>query len=260
MTSPSPAEQRVAIERERLAFDREQAANTSPVQNLLAILSAAVALFGVLFSATQVWTSYIAKQKELAIATLQSDAQMDQRWRADMLGFLERHEQRLFSRDADVAQQALTLLELSFPAHYVQPVRSKLNILLSSTESSDSGRLVESLLKPLIQQFDRTRAAFLEYQPGNLRAEAELRDGNQRARDLLVDNRTLIPEALRDDAARLVEHYEVWLQEYARLRNGEKPDIGVPVYAGPKGYPFPTESERRFRAELDRLTGAQNPR
>ncbi len=51
----------------------------------------------------------------------------------------------------------------------------------------------------------------------------------------------------------------MWLQEYARLRGGERPDISVPIYTGPKGYPFPIESEQRFRAVLDDLRGLDNP-
>jgi hypothetical protein len=266
MPNPSVAEQRVALERDRLEFEkaqahRAQAASTSFLRNHLgATISAAgvilAAVVASIVSGTQVWTANIAKQKEIEITTLQNNAKMDRRWRVEMLGFLERHEQQLFSKDPQVTQHALTFLELSFPAQYAQPARSKLNILGATTIPSQPHRVLEELLKPLIVQFDRTEEAFMKYQPGNLSAENVLRDGNEKARDLLLAKRELIPEALRDDGARLVEHYEVWLQQYSRLRNNERSDASVPVFAGPVGYPFPIESARRFREELNGLVTA----
>ena len=254
MTESSLAAQRLALERERFEFEKTQAQNASPYKKHLgAIITTSVALIAALFSGTQIFTTYLSKSREIALATLQNEAEMDRLWRIERLRFLEAHESSLFSKDAEAAERAMFLLELSFPPQYVQPVRSKLQILKSTTATTDKRKVFDELLKPLVQQLDRTAEAFKRYSPRNFAVEAELRYGNRRARDLLVEKRDLIPDHLREDAARLAEHYEVWLQEYVRIRVGEKPDLETPfVFAGAKGYPFPAESEERFRAEFEK--------
>ena len=245
--------ERVQLERDRFEWEKSQAEAASPFsKHLGAIVVVLAAIVTGAFSLTQVYTTKITKEKELQIASLQNQAEMDRRWRIEMLSFLERHEKRLFSRNEAESAQALTLLELSFPSNYVQPVRSKLRILATPTTPQTENRIVKELLEPLIVQFDRTKKAFDRYEPGNLAAEAELRDGNQDALDLLLNKSDLIPAALREDAARLVEHYEQWLQEYSRLRSGQQADWRTPIYTGPLGYPFPATSERRFRDELEK--------
>lgn len=182
-TNASPYERRVAIERERLDFEKQQAAKASIIHTHLgAFISGGVALVAALFTAAQVWIAHIGKEKELQVAALQNDAEMDRRWRVEILGFLERHEKRLFSDDDSMAQGALRLLELSFPAQYVQPMRSKLNILLSPGPAASTGQAtIDSLLRPLMRQFDVTKAAFHSYSGGDLTAEASLLRGNRTA-------------------------------------------------------------------------------
>ncbi|MBN1657431.1 MAG: hypothetical protein JXA93_03465, partial [Anaerolineae bacterium] len=64
----------------------------------------------------------------------------------------------------------------------------------------------------------------------------------------------LIPPDLVSDANRLVIHYDRWLEKYERLRGGTEPDLNEPfVFTGPDGYPFPAESEQRFRERFEQL-------
>jgi hypothetical protein len=50
------------------------------------------------------------------------------------------------------------------------------------------------------------------------------------------------------DAARLVEHYDRWLEEFEAVRESKKPNLDEAfVFVGPKGYPFPSDSETRFK-------------
>lgn len=97
-------------------------------------------------------------------------------------------------------------------------------------------------------QMERTRRAFDCYTAKNIFLEAKvLRDGNLTIRDLLLTTPHLIPPALLDDASRLVEHYDRWLEEYERVRSAENPDLDSPfVFVGPKGFPFPSDAETRF--------------
>ena len=114
---------------------------------------------------------------------------------------------------------------------------------------------VAQLLGPLHIQFDRTARAFHRWEGHNTFLEAKvIREGNLTIRDLLLTKADLIPEELREDAGKLIEHYDRWLEEFERLRNREKPDLTTPfVFVGPEGYPFPTTSERSFQYAFQTL-------
>ncbi|MEA2664343.1 MAG: hypothetical protein QOI11_1287, partial [Candidatus Eremiobacteraeota bacterium] len=87
--------------------------------------------------------------------------------------------------------------------------------------------LVE-LLGPLYMQFDRTRRAFERYSTNgsHLYLEAKvIRVGNETIRDLLLTKGHLISPDLLEDAGRLVEHYDRWLEEFDKLRNEKEPDL-----------------------------------
>ena len=69
---------------------------------------------------------------------------------------------------------------------------------------------------------------------------------------LLLTNAHLIPPELFNDAGRLVEHYDVWLEEFENRRNSENPNLESEfVYAGPKGFPFPRDAEDNFKKKYD---------
>ena len=81
-----------------------------------------------------------------------------------------------------------------------------------------------------------------------------IREGNVAARNLLLDRGHLIPPELLDDAGKLIEHYDRWLEEFERVRSAESPENDKRfVYVGPQGFPFPVVSDERFRAAFRRL-------
>ena len=108
---------------------------------------------------------------------------------------------------------------------------------------------VADLLGPLIMKFDRTKRAFTRWGKKNLYLEAKVvKVGNETIRDILLSKGHLIPPELLDHAGRLVEHYDVWLEKFEKQRNTESPDLESPfVFVGPEGFPFPRESEKRFK-------------
>jgi hypothetical protein len=111
------------------------------------------------------------------------------------------------------------------------------------------------LLGPLRMQFERTKRAFDRWDQRNLYLEGKVvREGNQTIRDLLLSKGHLIPPHLMGDAARLVEHYDAWLEAFDRIRgeNSKLSDTAF-VFVGPDGYPFPTTAEARFEAEFRKL-------
>jgi len=108
---------------------------------------------------------------------------------------------------------------------------------------------VAELLGPVFLQFERTGRAFRRLVPNSVYLEAKiLKDANTVIRDLLLQKTHLIPPELLDDAAKLIEHYDRWLEEFEAVRGGSEPALDQPfVFVGPKGFPFPADSEKRFK-------------
>lgn len=111
-------------------------------------------------------------------------------------------------------------------------------------------RSTSELLGPMFMQLDRTERAFGRWRKKDLYLEAKVvREGNLTIRDLLLVRADLVPPALLDDAGRLVEHYDQWLEEFDRLRgDGAHESDAEYVFVGPQGFPFPRDSADRFQA------------
>ncbi len=104
---------------------------------------------------------------------------------------------------------------------------------------------VSELLGPMYMQFERTKRAFDRWEDKNLYLEGEIiRKGNTEIRDLLLQKAHLVPPKLLNHAGVLVEHYDLWLEEFYRQRTEAKgDDDAVFVFV----YTFPRESEKLFR-------------
>lgn len=109
---------------------------------------------------------------------------------------------------------------------------------------------ISELLGPINIQLDRTERAFRRWRSKNLYLEAKvIREGNVTIRDLLLTRAHLIPPDLLEDAGKLVEHYDVWLEKFEKQREAENPDLEAAfTFVGPDGYPFPREAADRFQA------------
>jgi len=113
-------------------------------------------------------------------------------------------------------------------------------------------RSVSEFLGPVNMQLDRTGRAFGRWKEKNLYIEMKvIKVGNEIIRDLLLTKGHLIPPELLEDAAKLIEHYDVWLEKFEKQRLSSEPDLESPfVFVGPDGYPFPDRSEARFREKF----------
>ena len=111
---------------------------------------------------------------------------------------------------------------------------------------------VSDLLGPVNMQLDRTDRAFRRWQTKNLFIEAKIiKVGNETIRDLLLQKGHLIPPELLEDAGKLIEHYDVWLEKFEKQRMTENPDLEAAfTFVGPDGYPFPRASADRFQASF----------
>jgi len=110
-------------------------------------------------------------------------------------------------------------------------------------------RVLADVLAPVYMQLDRTKRAYLRYKDSHTFMEAKvIRDGNLAIRDTLLANAHLIPPSLFDDAAKLIEHYDRWYEEFERLRLTEKPELESRfVFPGPQGLRFTSDAEARFQ-------------
>lgn len=116
-------------------------------------------------------------------------------------------------------------------------------------------RAVSELLGQINIQFDRTKRAFHRYNTTNIYLEAKvLKDGNEKIRNLLLEKAYLIPGELMEDANQLIEHYDVWLEEFYKHRDSENPNLDQKfIWAGPKGFRFPDKAEANFKNKYQEL-------
>ena len=142
-----------------------------------------------------------------------------------------------------VFQRRIATLAEQIKADY----QRRLNIFQS--ERSWKEKSVSELLGPMYIQFDRSSRAFKRWEGKNAYLEVHvIKVANQTIRDFLLTKPHLIPPELLDSAGKLVEHYDRWLEEFDRVRGGERPDLEAPfVFVGPAGYPFPKDAEQRFK-------------
>ncbi len=254
----------LSLERERLDFEKTHVAKQRIFQkHPVAVITAILSIITVVVSATQVFTAHLAKSREMEISQFQNKEQNDRQWRIALLEFLDKNQTKLASKDPNIREMTLSMLEVSFPTKYARPVRSKLAITSAATRliediavqerSGYKKKIYTELLVPLVDCFDKTKEAFKYYTTSGTKWEKQLLEGNIKARDLLVNKSELIPKNLRSDALRLVEHYEAWLAKYDTVRSTnmthqqQTVSSSHLVFVGPEGYPFPTEAETRFR-------------
>ena len=121
--------------------------------------------------------------------------------------------------------------------------------LFISSQMEWKKEAVEEVLAPMNIQFDRSKKAFQRWTEKNLFLEAKIiKVANEKILNLLLTKSHLVPPELLDDANKLIEHYDVWLELFEKQRKGKQPDLeSAFTFAGPEGYPFPKKSEKNFK-------------
>src|SRR6266550_151897 len=119
------AEQEAKLQLRRLALDRAKARQEQRILRSPVLLPAAIALGSVLVSGTQVWVSYISKEKEVRAAQIEKDKE---------LALNERQSQRQYCLDgaklsveyleksggsSDEIQRGLALIQTTCPEYFV---------------------------------------------------------------------------------------------------------------------------------------------
>ena len=127
--------------------------------------------------------------------------------------------------------------------------------------------LLSEVLGPVCAHLRRTNMAFARWRELNLFLEQQIiAESNAEIRRILLQKYHLLTPDLRSPAMALIEHYDMWFEEFERQRRSQKPSAGTAafVFAGPQGYPFPRSAEQMFEEALtlvhSKLLGADSLR
>ena len=102
------------------------------------------------------------------------------------------------------------------------------NVEIFRTTRAWQEAAISELLGPMVNRY-KAKNIYLETKV--------IAEGNTSIKNLLLSHGHLIPAELLDDAGRLVEHFEVWLEEFERVRDEKKPELETQfVFAGPQGF------------------------
>jgi hypothetical protein len=284
-------QKRLEIERERLEIERAKAQNEALFFNkhfgALATIFASVAAVGIsgVISYVQIREADTAKEKDRLQKQQEltlTEREQNRRSKLDFAQFVSSHMNDLLADDQRKHAIIRDVMLATFPPEVAAVTFQQLALTVPDAVKTiwregpkeAKSQVLSELLAPMVIQLERTKSAFNRWISKNLYLEAKIiRDGNLIIRDLLLRKAHLIPGDLRLDANRLVEHYDVWLEEFDRirgdatpnLRGGTEPNLNEPfVFAGPKGYPFPVDSAERFKERFEQLqrelgTSAQRP-
>ncbi len=104
-------------------------------------------------------------------------------------------------------------------------------------------KALAELLGPVYIELRRTKNAAKHFTPFDEFTEEQiLKNGNETILDLLITKFYMVPPELRGAAQELVEHYDGWLKQYAKVR-GKNYDLDKPFVFT---YNFPKEAEKAF--------------
>jgi hypothetical protein len=148
-----------------------------------------------------------------------------------------------------IAASAVSALTLRKTRKIEESVRQESEKSLQEFRSTREAkeRMLTELVGPICMHLHRTKRAFARYKDSNAYLEAEiLFKGNAHARDLILQRGYILDPRLLGHAIRLLEHYDAWLEEYAKQRQDPYASGAKFVFAGPRGYPFPVKAEQAF--------------
>src|SRR5690606_5490132 len=124
------------------------------------------------------------------------------------------------------------------------------NMIRLKTGQQWKEKALTELYGPLNYHFTRTKKALGRYTDKNIYLEVNVfKDSNEKIRNLLLEKSYLIYPELTDDADELITHYDVWLEQYDKLRVNPEPDevAATFVFVQNLGFPFPRAAEEKFK-------------
>lgn len=112
------------------------------------------------------------------------------------------------------------------------------------------------LLSPLVLQFERSKNCYKRYLVNQQFLHAQtLKKANSEILRLLSKKAFLIPEHLMQDALKIIDHLDVWFEQYELLEKEINPIATDKfVFHRPtESIEFPKESELKFKLEKEKI-------
>lgn len=117
--------------------------------------------------------------------------------------------------------------------------------------------VVTELLGPMMLHLTQAQSCYHAYLSGGktFRCACALWECNTALRGLLVDKGDLLPDAMQQQARKIVEHIDAWAALWVAHRDALQPgDDDVFAFENPET--FPTEAEAQLKAYYQSLCGA----
>lgn len=134
-----------------------------------------------------------------------------------------------------------------FVGAYVQ-----IYVLKHTTKNEWKKDALSKLLGTLLMELGRNKDTFKRYLAikhqdtyGMEYLEGVFKNSAEKIINMLITHASLMPLDLTKDALKIIEHYDVWLEQYKRHRT-DKNSTEKFIFAGTIGYGFPEESEQRI--------------
>ena len=137
MTGANYEGEKLALDRERLELEKNRAEMERRCfyKNSGVLLTAAISLAAVLVSATQIWSAYITKDKEIEVNRIQNQAALDLagkdqelKWKTALLNYVTTNMESIFSNDKEKSSRYLSLMLATFQTKYGYTDEVVLNI------------------------------------------------------------------------------------------------------------------------------------
>lgn len=124
-------QERLELERRRIQleerrFEHERATSSVRQSFLNRNLGTVISLATILISGVQVWTTVVSRDKELELAQLQRQREMDNGWRKDFFEYLKENDEAIFGEDPKKRVLKRNVLVAAFPEDLVGHIRTAL--------------------------------------------------------------------------------------------------------------------------------------
>ena len=120
--------------------------------------------------------------------------------------------------------------------------------------TDDEKRLLETCLGPLMTRLQRAQSAYAYYREVDMtfRGALVLWRANTDLTRHLLDTAWLLPADLQAQAARIVNHIDVWASLWEHHRDEQKPGLDD-TFAFPNDHRFPADAEAALKAYYEQL-------
>ncbi len=119
---------------------------------------------------------------------------------------------------------------------------------------------LSELIGPVVMHLDRTQRVGKRYSTTTYKEKGKsyhdamlMKESNEAVRSILLTNGHLLPENLRNQAHKLVSHYDLWISRFNAKFEEEKPTVESVFDIGFTKESFPEDAVKAFQSAYDSL-------